>query len=205
MNAVGDNPEFRVLVIDDNHDAAKTLSLLLNAWGFSCRYVVDSREAVAAAEDFLPHCIISDLRMPSPDGYRLAEEFRHHNLFEKTPLIANSATPDDRRAKAAGFDYSLVKPHSTLVIADLLRELQAMNKKVEQADEANRKSGEVVTEVRDLMKEVRDDVKEIKGGLRTDVNELKSDLREVKEEVKELREDLNAERGGNASKEADEK
>lgn len=199
MNASGDIAEFRVLVVDDNSDAARTLSLLLNAWGFSSRYVVDSREAVAAAEDFLPDCIISDLLMPKIDGYQLAEEFRRHNLFEKTPLIANSATPNEKRAKEAGFNYSLVKPHSTLIIADLLRELQAMNKKVEQTEEASRKSGEVVAEVRDLMREVRDDVKEIKGGLRADVDELKSDLREVKEDVKELRDELGAQRGTDAT------
>jgi len=184
--AAGD--EFRVLVIDDNQDAARTMALLLQAWGFRSRYVFDSREAVSVAEEFLPHCIICDLRMPKLDGYELAREFRLHSLFQKVPLIANSATPDDRRALEAGFNYSLVKPHSALVIGDLLRELRAMNKRVGDAEEANRKATEVVTEVRDLMKEVRDDVKEIKTDLREDVEQLKSDLREVKEDVKELKE-----------------
>lgn len=198
MTADSAPDEFRVLIIDDNSDAARTLSILLKALGFAPRFLTDSRDALATAEEFRPHCIISDLAMPKIDGYQLAEAFRNHSLFEKTPLIANSATPDDRRAKAAGFDYSLVKPESAMMIADLLRELQVMNKKVDQADEARRQSDGVVSEVRDLMKEVRDDVKEIKGGLREDVEELKSDIREVKEDVKELREDLNAERNSEA-------
>lgn len=183
--AAGD--EFRVLVIDDNHDAAKTMALLLRAWGFSSQYVLDSREALAVAEEYRPHCIISDLAMPKMDGYELARVFRAHNLFEKIPLIAHSATPDERRALDAGFNYSLVKPQSALVIGDLLRELQVMNKKLKEAEELTRQGAEVVTEVRDLMKEVREDVKEIK-----------SELREVKEEVKELRE----ERGGAAATDA---
>ena len=199
MSASRDDQEFRVLIIDDNPDAARTMALLLKVWGFTSQSVVDSQKAIAAAEEFRPHCIICDLRMPKLDGYQLAREFRRHNLFEKTPLIANSATPDERRALDAGFNYSLVKPHSVVVIGDLLRELQAMNKKLGEAEESKQKSNEVVTEVRDLMKEVRDDVKEIKGELRNDVHQLKSELREVKEEVKELREEISGDAESDSS------
>lgn len=184
--------EFRVLVVDDNYDAAKTLSMLLRTLGGKCRYVVESQQAVAAAEEFRPHCIISDLSMPRLSGFELAKRFRRHHLFGRTPLIANSASSDDRRAKEAGFDYSLTKPQSTLAIADLILELQVMNKSLEKSEQTSRQGTEVVAEVRDLIKEVRDDVKEIKSDLRTDVEQLKSELREVKEDVKELRDELSS-------------
>src|SRR6218665_341161 len=102
MDTPAAGEEFRVLVVDDNEDAATTMELLLRAWGFSGRAVSDSREAAAVAAEFRPHCIISDLVMPHVDGYQLAKEFRLDARFEKIPLIANSATPDHQRALDAG-------------------------------------------------------------------------------------------------------
>jgi CheY-like chemotaxis protein len=180
----------RVLVIDDNRDAADTLILLLTVFGFQSQAVYDGIAAIKAAESFLPDCILSDLNLPGLDGYQLAEKFREHDWFQRTPLIALSATPDEDRARSAGFDHCFSKPVAAEVLVELLSRMTAMSTQLNKAEDVVRQQGAVVHEVRDLVREVKEDVKDIKGGLQQDVKELKQELREVKEDVREIKEEL---------------
>src|SRR4051812_34822092 len=102
--AVEEKPKFRILVVDDNRDGADSLALLLTLWGYEVRAVYDGAEAVQAARDFKPDCILSDIGLPGIDGYRLAELFREDEALKGLPLVAITAYSDSRRAKEAGFD-----------------------------------------------------------------------------------------------------
>jgi len=112
----GDNtqgPRQRILVVDDNVDAAETLATMLAYSGHDVRVAHGGREALAAARDFIPGVMILDLGMPEMDGYAVARAVRADTLFSGMRLIALSGygQPDDRRrTAAAGFDAHLVKP-----------------------------------------------------------------------------------------------
>lgn len=107
------SPRRRILVVDDNVDAAETLATMLAYSGHDVRVAHGGREALAAARDFIPGVMILDLGMPEMDGYAVARAVRADTLFSGMRLIALSGygQPDDRRrTAAAGFDAHLVKP-----------------------------------------------------------------------------------------------
>jgi CheY-like chemotaxis protein len=181
---------FRILIVDDNKDGADSLALLLKMWGYEVRTVYNPADALQEAQTFRPECIVSDIGMPGMSGYHLAEQLRRDEAFRRTPLIALTAFSDVLRMKAAGFDHYLVKPANPEIVKALLRDLRAMAKRLQRAEEVVQQQGEVVTQVRDLMKNVKDDVHEIKEGLKADVKELKQGLREVQDDIKEIKEEL---------------
>jgi CheY-like chemotaxis protein len=103
----------RVLVVDDNRDAASTLTIMLTKAGFVCRSVFDGPSALAAAADFDPHVVILDLGMPGMNGLEVARQFRAQENHNGLVLIAVTGwdKQDDRRlTKEAGFDHHLAKP-----------------------------------------------------------------------------------------------
>jgi CheY-like chemotaxis protein len=189
---------FRILVIDDNRDVADSLVMLLEVWGYDARAVYHGTGALEAARNYGPDLIVSDIDLPGIDGYRLAQELRRTESFERTPLIAITATSDERRAKEAGFDHHLIKPANPDAVHQLLRDLRAMEKRLDRVESTTQQHGEVVTEVRDLVKEVKEDMKEIRQGLQAEVQELKQELREVKEDVKEIKQVLEEVKGDEA-------
>jgi CheY-like chemotaxis protein len=180
------SPPFRVLVVDDNQDQADTLSLLLRMEGFDVQTVYDGEQALQAAHDHRPNCILADIGLPGMDGYRLAELLRQEESLSNITLIAITAYADAARAKAAGFDHHFVKPADPAIVEGIVRRLRTMGKRLEIAEELVQKQGEVVTEARDLMKEVKDGMQGVKEGMQ----EMKQELREVKEDVKEIKEEL---------------
>jgi CheY-like chemotaxis protein len=103
----------RVLVADDNRDAADTLAALLSALGNEVTVAYDGVEAVEAARAFRPQVIMLDIGMPRLDGYRAAREIRKHPDAQGIKLVALTGWGQDddrRRAREAGFDAHLVKP-----------------------------------------------------------------------------------------------
>src|SRR5262245_26277347 len=103
----------RVLVVDDNRDAADSLGLLLRLWGYDCRVADDGAAGLEMARAYRPDCLVLDLGMPRLDGYGLAEQLRHEPGLERTKLVALTAYSDEdrvRRAREVGFDFHLVKP-----------------------------------------------------------------------------------------------
>lgn len=85
----------RVLVIDDNRDAADSLAILLKAWGFEARVVYSGQEGLEVAKAYRPDCVLSDIGLPELDGYHLAERLR-----QDESLSANAADCDYRLCRA---------------------------------------------------------------------------------------------------------
>jgi CheY-like chemotaxis protein len=105
----------RILVADDNVDAADTLCALLEATGYSVRVAYDGAEALALAQDFAPHLALLDLGMPRMDGFEAAQRMRDLPALCDTVLVAVTgwgAEADRARSRAAGFDHHLLKPAS---------------------------------------------------------------------------------------------
>ena len=104
----------RILVADDNHDAAEALSLQLQLAGHDVRTAHDGVEALAVAQVFEPDIVLLDLGMPKMDGYEAARELRLRPIGGKRmALIALTGwgqQQDRDRTADAGFDAHLVKP-----------------------------------------------------------------------------------------------
>ena len=113
----------RVLVVDDNHDAARTLSMMLEKVGFDCRSSFDGPSALTAAGEFDPHAIVLDIGMPGMDGLEVARRLRAQPDTRDTLLIALTGwdkEEDRSRSRAAGFDHHLAKPVQLSVLQQLL-------------------------------------------------------------------------------------
>jgi signal transduction histidine kinase len=105
----------RILVADDNDDAARSLALQLQMAGHDVRTAFDGVEALALADQFEPEVVLLDLGMPRLDGFETAREMRRRPWGAGTTLIALTGwgQPHDRqRTDDAGFDVHLVKPVS---------------------------------------------------------------------------------------------
>jgi len=105
--------ERRVLVVDDNRDAADSLGALLEMLGAHVRVVYDGHAALAALREFQPAVIFLDLGMPGLDGFEVARRIREHEDLRDVALVAVTGwgqEQDRRRTRAAGFDRHLVKP-----------------------------------------------------------------------------------------------
>ena len=103
----------RILVADDNHDAAEALSLQLQLAGHDVRTAHDGIEAVAVASTFEPDIVLLDLGMPKMDGYEAARQLRLRPGTRPMTLIALTGwgqQQDRDRTADAGFDAHLVKP-----------------------------------------------------------------------------------------------
>jgi CheY-like chemotaxis protein len=116
----------RVLVIDDNADAADTLAILLELFAFPVRVAYDGPSGLLAAEEWEPGCVLLDIKMPGMDGYEVARRLRVVPALAGVKIIALSAFSDaghlDRLA-AAGFDHSFVKPADPHAVIAFLRSL----------------------------------------------------------------------------------
>ncbi len=103
----------RTLVVDDNHDAAESLAMLLSLDGHEVEAVFTPQQALERAEEFRPDVMLLDIGLPGIDGYEVARRVRAMPRGRDIRLIALTGygqTEDRRRALAAGFDDHLVKP-----------------------------------------------------------------------------------------------
>jgi two-component system, chemotaxis family, CheB/CheR fusion protein len=115
----------RVLVIDDNVDAADTLSTLLESLGNEVRTAYDGHSGLAAANELIPDVVLCDLGLPDIDGYEVARTLRTDARFRSTRLVALSgyAEAKDRdHSREAGFDEHLAKPATQKQIGRVLAE-----------------------------------------------------------------------------------
>ena len=113
----------RVLVADDNADAADTLGHLLRAKGHEVRLAHDGEEAVQAAAAFRPDLAILDIGMPKMDGCQAARALRRLPGMERLRLAALTgwgAQEDRARTRDAGFDHHLLKPASPEQVEEVL-------------------------------------------------------------------------------------
>jgi CheY-like chemotaxis protein len=124
--AAGEAPpraRLRVLVADDNVDAAETLAMLLEDLGAETRVAQDGEQALAAAEALRPDVAFLDIGMPKLDGRQVAGRIRAEAWGRDVVLVALTGwgQPDDRRrSREAGFDEHLVKPANVETVERVL-------------------------------------------------------------------------------------
>ncbi|AEG91508.1 PAS domain-containing hybrid sensor histidine kinase/response regulator [Ramlibacter tataouinensis] len=103
----------RVLVVDDNPDAADSLALLIATLGAQARVAHDGASALALAQDWQPQLVLLDLGMPGMDGYEVARRLRARHGGRALTLAALTGWGQERdrqRTRQAEFDHHLVKP-----------------------------------------------------------------------------------------------
>ena len=118
-------PSRRVLVVDDNMGAARTLSIVVKMLGNEVCTAHNGQDALEKAQDFLPEIIIMDIGMPVMDGYAAARAIRNLPWGKNIFLIALSGwgqEDDKQKTKDAGFDRHLVKPVEPSVVRGILAE-----------------------------------------------------------------------------------
>jgi len=114
----------RIVLIDDNVDAAESLAMLLRLKGHEVHVAYDGPAGVSLARKTVPDCVLVDIGLPGIDGYEVAKRLRSHdhNGMLLVALTGYGQIEDRRRSEQAGFDHHLVKPVSQDVLDDLLRE-----------------------------------------------------------------------------------
>jgi signal transduction histidine kinase/CheY-like chemotaxis protein len=115
----------RVLVVDDNQDAAETIAAVLRLDGFAVSTAFDGTSALAEAERFQPEVVLLDIGMPGMDGYAVARELRTREGTKSTIIIALTGygQPEDRtRAEAVGFTDHLTKPFALDLLSTVLKQ-----------------------------------------------------------------------------------
>lgn len=103
----------RILVIEDNNDAAESLRLLLDVSGYDVKLAHTGPDGVHAALDWRPDVVICDIGLPGMDGFAVARQLRQNSTIQHVRLIAVTGygrEEDAIKAKAAGFDDYLIKP-----------------------------------------------------------------------------------------------
>ena len=114
----------RVLVADDNEDAAGSLAELLRIGGHDVRTAHDGREAVQVVQAFAPDIVILDLGMPHVDGFEAARRIRSLEQGKHVTMVALSGWGQDTdraRSRAAGFDHHFTKPATVATLEAILR------------------------------------------------------------------------------------
>ena len=120
-------PKRRLLVVDDNRDAAETMSMLLEMWGHDVAYAYDGPSALETAEQWQPQAIFLDIGLPGMDGYQVAEKMRELPHAKDAVLIAITGygqEDDLLRSQQAGIDHHLVKPVAPDALRSLIDSLQ---------------------------------------------------------------------------------
>ncbi|MES1243536.1 MAG: ATP-binding protein [Acidobacteriota bacterium] len=118
----------RVLVVEDNVDAAESLAALLRLWGHEVRVVHDGLDAIEAARRQHPEVVLLDIGLPGLDGYQVAKRLREDAELDGALLVAMTGygQPDDRRrSREAGIHHHFVKPVEPFVLRTLLANLGA--------------------------------------------------------------------------------
>jgi len=116
----------RILVVDDNRDAADGMAMLLDISGHITKTAYDGLEAIAAAESFKPELVLLDIGLPHMDGYAVAKHLRQQASSRDIVLSALTGYGDDddrRRSREAGFNYHFVKPMEFAILNELLEQM----------------------------------------------------------------------------------
>ena len=120
-------PQRRVLIIEDNKDAADTLQEVLELDGHEVAVAYSGPEGLARAREFHPDLVLCDIGLPGMDGYAVARLFRADEALRHAHLVALSgyALPEDlQRAAEAGFERHIAKPPTFEKIDKVVRELR---------------------------------------------------------------------------------
>ena len=121
-------PPLRVLIVDDNRDAAVLLGKLLSMLGNNTRVVHSGFEALEAAHEFKPEAILLDIGLPDMDGYETAKMIRETPEGRNVTIVAVTGwgqQEDRERARLAGFDHHVVKPADSKQLMEILSTVRA--------------------------------------------------------------------------------
>ena len=113
----------KILVVDDNADAAQMLGMLLLASGHEVLTVHDGPSTLDAALDFRPNVVLLDIGLPGMDGYEVATRLRQQAIFKDVVLVAMTGYGQDsdrKRSHDSGFDHHLVKPPDFVKLNEIL-------------------------------------------------------------------------------------
>ncbi len=112
----------RVLVVDDNRDAADSLKMLIERLDCDVQTAYGGAEALRMADDFRPDVIVLDIGLPDVNGFSLARQLRQNSAHQKAVLIAVSGYQHQEKAcEEAGINLYFLKPMDPSMLADLLR------------------------------------------------------------------------------------
>jgi len=121
--------KLKILIVDDNVDAADSIAMLLNMEGHETRAVNTARAALLTVPEFQPEVVLLDIGLPEMDGYEVARRLREDNGEHRMHLVAVTGygqPADRRRAQDAGFDEHMVKPVEPDVLQSFLRTVQSV-------------------------------------------------------------------------------
>ena len=113
----------RVLVVDDNRDAAESLGMLLRLFGADVRVVYNGVDALEVLTEYTPAAVLLDIGMPKMDGHEVARQIRQRPELKDVTLIALTGwgQEEDRRlSRTAGFNHHLIKPADAGTLQSLL-------------------------------------------------------------------------------------
>ena len=122
-NAERPSPHRRVLVVDDNVDAADSLRMVLDALGHAAKAAYDGPSALELMDSFVPEVVLLDIGLPKMDGLEVARRIRARSGGEAVRLMALTGwgqDEDKRRTQEAGFDEHLTKPVDAARLATLI-------------------------------------------------------------------------------------
>jgi CheY-like chemotaxis protein len=124
--ADGEFQPLRLLVVDDNRDAAESLALLLQSMGYEVRTAYDGPAGIAMAQEFSPEVVLLDIGMPVMNGYDVARALRlGHTRYTIVAVTGWGHDAAKRQAREAGFDHHLVKPVAESALIELLAQVAA--------------------------------------------------------------------------------
>jgi CheY-like chemotaxis protein len=124
-DALPSHRSLRVLVIEDNSDAAETLRDLLRLFGHEAEIALSGLAGLAVAGSLQPDVVLCDIGLPGMDGYAVAGSLRSEPATRAARLVALTGygrESDRQRTQEAGFDLHLVKPLEPLELKRLLEE-----------------------------------------------------------------------------------
>jgi len=116
-------PPRRVLVVDDNLDAAEGLAMLLSLRGHQVATAYDGQDAIERAREMQPNVVLLDIGLPRIDGFEVARRLREEHPARPMLLVALTGYGQERdrvRAREAGFDHHLLKPVRLEMLEELL-------------------------------------------------------------------------------------
>jgi len=122
---------FKILVVDDNHDSALSLAMMLSIMGHETRTAHDGESAVTSAEAFLPDVVLLDIGLPKLNGYEVAQRIRESAWGASMFLIAVTGWGQDEdrhRSAEVGLNVHMVKPVEPSALEKLLSDLSVNGK-----------------------------------------------------------------------------
>jgi len=117
-----ESSERKILVVDDNADAADMTAQMLQLYGLNVQVAYGGTQGLANVRSMHPDLVFLDIGMPVMDGYQVAEAVRADQTLKDVKLVALTAWGDEAsrsRARAAGFDMHLTKPANILELVDI--------------------------------------------------------------------------------------